>query len=103
MLKTVIIPNESVYSLPIPNCYIGKKLEVLLYSQDEFLENKTTNNKKPSDYFGTLSATEGDKFQEYITNFSLRMEQKYLIDTNVLIDVQIGKLPRTGRIINQMN
>jgi len=71
MLKTVIIPSEGIYSLPIPAYYIGKKLEVLLYSQDEFFENKTSNSKKPSDFFGTLSASEGEKFQDYVTNSRL--------------------------------
>ena len=69
MLKTVITPNESTYSLPIPPHYIGKRLEVLLYSCDEFFENKApSNSKKPSDFFGTLSAAEGEKFQDYVTN-----------------------------------
>ena len=69
MLKTVITPNENTYSLPIPPYYIGKTLEVLLYSSDEFFEIKIpSTNKKPSDFFCTLSATEGEKFQDYVTN-----------------------------------
>jgi hypothetical protein len=71
MLKTVINPQESTYSLTIPAQYIGKKVEVLLYSTDEFLEKKEPNKKKPSDFFGTLSISEGEKFQEYITNSRL--------------------------------
>jgi len=35
MVKTVIIPQESFYSLPIPAHYIGKSVEVLFYSIDE--------------------------------------------------------------------
>ena len=75
MLKTVITPNESVYSLPIPTCYIGKTLEVLLYSCDEFFEDKAPTGKKPSDFFGTLSATEGEKFQDYVTNSRLEWDR----------------------------
>ena len=72
MLKTIITPNESIYSLHIPPYYIGKTLEVLLYSNDELFENKSPSNcKKPSDFFGTLSATEGEKFHEYVTNSRL--------------------------------
>ena len=71
MLKTVITPNENIYLLPIPASYIGKTLEVLLYSGDEVFENKVQNNKKPSDFFGTLSAAEGEKFQNYVTNSRL--------------------------------
>jgi len=75
MQKTVITPNKSTYSLPIPAHYIGKTLEVLLYSRDEFFENKVSNNKKPSDFFCTLGVTEGEKFQEYVVNSRLEWER----------------------------
>jgi len=68
MLKTLITPQESTYPLVIPMHYIGKRVEVLLYSTDEVLENKKPNRKKPSDFFGSLSASEGVKFQEYVSN-----------------------------------
>ena len=71
-MKTVITPDESTYSLPIPSCYVGKTLEVLLYSRDEFFEDKTLNsNKKPSDFFGTLNAAEGERFRDYVANSRL--------------------------------
>ena len=75
MLKTVIIPRESTYPLPIPVNYIGKTLEVLLYSGDEVFENKAPNNKKPSDFFGTLSIAEGEEFQKYVTNSRLEWDR----------------------------
>ena len=68
MLKTVITPRENTYPLSIPSNYIGKTIEVLLYSDDEVVENKAPTNKKPSDFFGTLSVAEGEKFQHYVTN-----------------------------------
>ena len=68
MLKTVITPKDSTYTLPIPAYYIGKTLEVLLYSHDEFFDNTTSKGKKPSDFFGTLSIAEGEKFQNYVAN-----------------------------------
>ena len=68
MLRTLITPQESTYTLTIPAHYIGRKVEVLLYSIDELVENKETNTKKPSDFFGTLSVSEGEKFQEYVSN-----------------------------------
>ena len=72
MLKTVITPNERTYPLSIPSYYVGKTLEVLLYARDEFFENKTpSSNKKPSDFFGTLSAADGEKFQDYVTDSRL--------------------------------
>ena len=75
MVKTVITPSESIYSLPIPACYIGKTVEVLLYSCDEFFDNKAPNSKKPSDFFGTLSITEGEKFQDYVANSRLEWDR----------------------------
>ncbi|MBS1538632.1 MAG: hypothetical protein JST20_12885 [Bacteroidetes bacterium] len=67
MIKTVIIPQSESYSLTIPKNYIGKKLEVLLYAFDELVEEKAIAKKKPSDFFGTLSKEEGEKFHTYIT------------------------------------
>jgi len=75
MVKSVITPSESVYSLPIPACYVGKTVEVLLYSCDEFFEDKSLNRKKPSDFFGMLSAVEGEKFKEYVTNSRLEWDR----------------------------
>ena len=68
MLRTLITPQESTYTLTIPAHYIGRKVEVLLYSIDELVENKETGKKKPSDFFGTLNVSEGEKFQEYVSN-----------------------------------
>jgi hypothetical protein len=75
MLKTLITPCESAYSLTIPAHYIGKKVEVALYSIDEFPENKEPNKKTPSDFFGTLSVSEGEKFQKYITESRLEWDK----------------------------
>jgi hypothetical protein len=46
-----ITPSENNYLLPIPVDYVGKTLEVLLYSLPVSIENKVSNNKKPSDFF----------------------------------------------------
>jgi hypothetical protein len=75
MLKTVITPRESTYSLNIPTYYIGKSIEVLIYSTDELVENKEPGKKKPSDFFGTLSVSEGEKFQEYVNNSRLEWDR----------------------------
>ena len=75
MVKTVITPQESTYTLPIPAKYIGKSVEVLLYSIDEIVESKEPNRKKPSDFFGTLSIAEGEKFQEYVANSRMEWDR----------------------------
>ena len=75
MLKEFIIPQKSTYTLSIPANYIGKKVEVLIYSIDELSENKELNKKKPSDFFGILSLSEGEEFQKYVTNSRLEWEK----------------------------
>ena len=75
MLKEIITPKENIYPLLIPADYIGKTVELLLYSTDELVENKEPNSKKPSDFFGTLSHSEGEKFQEYVTNSRLEWDR----------------------------
>jgi hypothetical protein len=75
MLKTLITPQESAYSLSIPSHYIGKKLEVLLYAVEELSENRKTNRKQPSDFFGTLSIQEGEEFQKYIADSRLEWDR----------------------------
>jgi len=68
MQKTLIVPQKSTYTLAIPARYIGKKIEILLYAADELPKTKKHNKKKPSDFFGTLSVSDGEKFQEYVSN-----------------------------------
>lgn len=75
MLKTVIIPQGSTYTLSIPTHYIGKSVEVLLFSTEEIVDYKKSYKKKPSDFFGTLSISEGEKFQEYVTNSRLEWDR----------------------------
>ena len=71
MLKMTITPYENTYPLPIPVDYVGKTLEVFLHYATEPIVKKVSNNKKPSDFFGTLSMEEGDMFQEYVMNSRL--------------------------------
>ena len=68
MHKMMITPQEEIYSLSIPSVYIGKTVELLLYPIGEVSKKTELHNKKPSDFFGSLSVSEGEKFQEYLTN-----------------------------------
>ena len=72
MLRMTITPYENSYLLPIPAGYIGKTVEILLYSTTENIENNQAfTGKKPSDFFCTLSVVEGEKFQDYVSNSRL--------------------------------
>jgi hypothetical protein len=66
MLKKLITPRKSTYTLTIPTHYVGRRLELLLYASDELSRSRKPTKKKPSDFFGTLSVTEGEQFQEYV-------------------------------------
>jgi hypothetical protein len=71
MLKMTITPFESTYLLPIPANYVGKTVDVLLHPSVDVFENKTSNNKKPSDFFCISNADDGNEFQNYVTNSRL--------------------------------
>jgi len=56
MTKTVITPKKGSYNLAIPEEYIGKQIEILLYSLDEVAEEKKAQPKKTmADFWGILS------------------------------------------------
>jgi hypothetical protein len=42
MIRTVVTPSKKQVSLPIPDAYIGKKIEVLFYALDE-VTNQDSN------------------------------------------------------------
>ena len=67
MIRTTITPDNTDIHLAVPASYIGRKLEVMLYPVDEIDEPVTKPAKrKPSEFAGTLSKEEGEKFQEYL-------------------------------------
>jgi hypothetical protein len=56
MIKTVAIPQNNSYTLTIPNNYIGKKIEILMYALDEVAEEKVTAPKKTmAEFWGSIS------------------------------------------------
>lgn len=60
MIKTVITPLNNNLSLEIPDNYVGKEVEILLYAKDELQENKSRSNKTIADFIGVL---EEDDYQ----------------------------------------
>jgi hypothetical protein len=68
MIRTSITPEETEIHLSVPHNYVGRKLEVLLYPVDELTDGFQQNSakKKPSDFAGTVSIEEGEKFHEYL-------------------------------------
>ena len=68
MIHTTITPDNTKVFLTIPKEYIGKKVEVLLYTEEEAEQRNSvvTGKKKPSDYAGSLSLQAANKFLKYI-------------------------------------
>jgi hypothetical protein len=56
MIKTVTILKDNTYSLSIPDGYIGKKVEILMYALDEVAEEIAVPSKKTmGDFWGSIS------------------------------------------------
>ena len=58
MIRTIITPDKQDISIHIPEDYVGKQVEVLLYATDELNEPENTGKKKPSDFRGTLNLSQ---------------------------------------------
>ena len=62
MIQATIIPQKTDVSFSFPKDYIGKKVHAIFYIDDEISQMPiTVPSKKPSDFFGTLTAEEGEK------------------------------------------
>ena len=71
MVQTTVTPEKANLDMSVllPDNYVGRQVHVLFYTDDE-VNNTTvsvTHKKKPSDFFGTVTLEEGEKFQKYIT------------------------------------
>jgi hypothetical protein len=55
MIKTIVTPQNNSLYLVIPNNYIGREIEVLLYAKDELDQEKTKPKKTMADFTGVLS------------------------------------------------
>jgi hypothetical protein len=66
MIKTVVTPESNTLHLSIPNDYIGKEIEVLLYSKDELVKETTTNRNNAARFKGLLTNEEASKYHAYL-------------------------------------
>lgn len=55
MIRTVVIPQDNNLYLAIPDTYVGRELEVLLYAKDELEEEKVLPKKSMASFAGILS------------------------------------------------
>ncbi len=68
MTRTIIIPSKSNIVLPVPDNYIGKRIEVLMYDVAEVMPQPeiAAPALKPSQMRGFLSKDTAEAMQEYI-------------------------------------
>lgn len=66
MIKTIVIPHNNNLNVAIPNNYIGKEIEVLLYAKDELIEEKVIKKSNAARFKGLLSNEEADKYDTYL-------------------------------------
>ena len=55
MIRTIVTPHTNNLYLVIPNNYIGKEIEVLLYAKDELQEEKVNPKKTMANFSGIIS------------------------------------------------
>jgi len=66
MTRTSIIPDTNGFYLPIPQQYVGKEVEVLIFPKSEVTEMAKPAKKSMAQYRGILSKKEGENIQRYI-------------------------------------
>ena len=70
MIRTTITPKNQDLSIHIPEDYVGRQIEVLLYAVDELLQEEKIVPKKPADFRGKLKLTNEQyaDFQNHVKN-----------------------------------
>jgi hypothetical protein len=65
MTRTSMIPKQTDILLSIPSKYVGKKIEVLLYSVEEIIE-ETPPKVTMADFWGKLSDELAQKLHDNV-------------------------------------
>lgn len=66
MIKAVLYPERDEISLKIPSHYIGKKVEVLVFSDEESEGPGIEPRATLGEFMGILTPEEADELQEYV-------------------------------------
>jgi hypothetical protein len=69
MIRTIVTPQNNNINLTIPVNYIGKKIEVLLYTSEEVTdESLELPPRSVAGFKGFLTDGEADKYNQYLQN-----------------------------------
>lgn len=67
MVRTLVTPQQQNISILVPQNYVGRQIEVLLYAVDELeKEEKKTVPNNAAKFKGIFTKEEGEKFNDYI-------------------------------------
>lgn len=79
MIRTSLTPDDRIIKLEVPKKYIGKKIEVLVYSVDELnKENSVKKDVKLSDkYRGMLSSENAEQLRKHIAQSRKEWEDRF--------------------------
>jgi hypothetical protein len=77
MIRTVITAEKQDISIHVPESYIGKQIEVLMYDVDELKQEESINRKKVSDLRGKLNLSDEQykDFQSHIKDLRNEWER----------------------------
>ena len=67
MVHTTLIPSQSIVELSLPNHYVGKKVEFLIYVSEEIENLKPMSPTNASQFKGILNAEEAKSFNQHST------------------------------------
>ena len=68
MIRTTIQPADTDVHILIPDNYVGKKLEVLLFAVDEPIDLNADEQNTMAAFKGILSKAEASELQEFVKN-----------------------------------
>lgn len=77
MIRTLLTPQQQNISIMIPQNYIGRQIEVLLYAVDELIEEKIARPNNAAKYKGIFSREEGEKFNQYLKQARSEWERDF--------------------------
>lgn len=67
MVRTLVTPQQQSISIQVPQNYVGRQIEVLLYAVDELIEeDKKAVSGNAARFKGIFTKEEGEKFNDYI-------------------------------------
>jgi len=66
MIRTTITPQNTDVHISIPQDYVGRKMEVLLYATDELVEEKPHDKSTMAQFWGVISAETGEDMHKSV-------------------------------------